>query len=454
MHMWPILLFSALLAIVIALPLVRKRISSGDAYLMDARQTTAFGAFASTVTLIGAGELVTVASLAFAGSGMSIALLAGYGLGLLVLAILVPRLRANSKERLYTSLPDLCYDRYGPAAGILASLLTFVALFALLAIQLATGSALLSSLFHVPRWAVSLLGALTIGTYLSFGAYGSVTRTDKLQLLFLVVGVPLLLYRIGASPATVAALRGLSFPLLPTVATLATGILVVLGSGDIFQRLYATRSDRDARLGLSFAGGAFIVYGFLLASVGLTTRLLAPSASADGAFLAAAEIAVGGGGFLGYVVLAAICSALLSTADTEVFVLSSLATKEWYRWHRGYKSVEATTMAFAPTVGRVALFAVAILGWLASLFFDSLVLTYTALLYFLLGLSPVVLFGALFRISSRLATLGLAVGLLAAGGLLLTHVIALDWAVVVALPGIILLSGALIASKRPIEALK
>lgn len=221
-----------------------------EEYTIGNREAGWFSIFASMVTLIGGGELLTVAAFAYLSDGAAITLLGGYSIGFLLLAWLAPRLRQRSSVRLYHSLPDLFYDQYGKLAGILAVLLSVLAFLALLILQLTAGTLVLTELIAVSELQAALICAAVIIIYLFFAGFRGVLLTDVIQLAVMLVGIPALAFVFIDLEQAGRGLASLHFGPVASLATLATGIFVILGSGDIWQRMYGAKTDSGAKRGL------------------------------------------------------------------------------------------------------------------------------------------------------------------------------------------------------------
>lgn len=407
------------------------RAKSGD-FAMDARSVGAFGVFASTFTLIGAGEFLTVAALAFVNDGAAVALLAGYGIGMVLLGVFSHVARRQSGDRHYLSLPDFFYDRFGRAAGAIANLLTIAAFFALLVLQLFAGALMLAEITPLSPWLGAFLSAAVVATYLLFAGFGGVILTDKIQFVLMLVGLPTLAFAVLPSPGDFLKVVELDFGPLSTAAVLLTGILVIIGSGDVWQRLYAAKSTRAARVGMTAAGLGFAVYGVILASIGIAARETGITDDPNSAFLAV--VLAREQGLVTSLVVLAVFSAMLSTADTEVFLISTLLENERRRW---LLRDETESRDPSATPIRYLIPVVAVAGAVAGLFAESLVSIYEMLLYALLALSPLVIVGSFRELTARNATIVLLLGTASLITVVALPQVSLDYAVLVVVPGLL-----------------
>ncbi|WP_373055456.1 sodium:solute symporter [Zunongwangia sp. H14] len=399
-------------------------------FALAGRKIGWFGVFASTFTLIGAGELMSVATLAFVNDGAAITLLGGYGIGMMVLGMFAKKFNSKSGNHFYFSLPDLIYEKYGHLAGLLSNGLTIFAFFALLVLQLFAGSVLLNELTSIPIWINAFLFAFVIAGYLMIAGFGGVIITDKIQLLLMLTGLPLLIFHFFPSTDGLELLFELDYSPLGTISILLTGIFVVIGSGDIWQRIYAARSDGAVRTGMFAAGFGFIGYTIMIALIGIEAREYGYTEIADNAFLS--TILAQEPGILISIVVLAVFSAILSTADTEVYLISTLLANEKRRWKKNNVNLSSE---LTPKEVRYFIPTIAITGALISIYSKSLVSIYEFLLLLLLALSPIIVL-AKFKILNPLhSSMILFLGIASLIFIWLAPFMSLDFAFLVVIPG-------------------
>ena len=407
--------------------------AASEEFAIGSRQAGFLSVFASSVTLIGGGELLLVASLGFLGEGAAISLLSGYSLGFLLLGFLAPRLRAKGNDLRYHSLPDYFRIHYGAAAGFFASSLTFLAFFALLILQFSAGVIVLTSLIRMSPLAAALLCAAVIVVYLVFAGFRGVLVTDLVQLTVMLIGLPILAFLFVRPSTALEELGSLSFQFLPTLAALATGTFVILGSGDIWQRMYGARTDRVARNAFFSSAIGFFFFTIVIALVGIGARIANLTDNPDEAFVTAALQAASEWPFFGAIVLLTVFSAVLSTADTETFLLGGMLARAIKRFGSADSDKLVTVSQY-----RLYLPVVALLGALAGLRTERLIDIYSFLLLLLLAMAPPVLIGC-FRVIPRWAinsSIGLALLLLI--GIQASAGFTLDYAVLVVVPGLVI----------------
>ncbi len=199
------------------------------------------------------------------------------------------------------------------------------------------------SVFGLAKEPSILVGAGIVLAYTLLGGFWAVSVTDTIQGLLMFTAalvLPLVaLAAVGGPAALVAGLAPLAGAGSPVAGvSLAAGIMFVLGilgigigypgQPHVVNRFMALRDERSLRHGRVIAlGWAVLVYAGMLL-LGLSARVLyAELGDAEQVlFFAAAELlpAVVAG-----VMLAAVLSAIMSTADSQLLVAASAISHDW-----------------------------------------------------------------------------------------------------------------------------
>jgi SSS family solute:Na+ symporter len=126
--------------------------------------------------------------------------------------------------------------------------------------------------FNLPPVAIALIAGVCVTAYLLYGGYASVTLTDVIQFIvitlgyFAIVGVTLL---VGSHAPAGPAVQTKDMP-LDFILLLALPLLFVPVSQDLHLRINSGKSQRDATIGVFFAGICYLVFGLISVSVGRT----------------------------------------------------------------------------------------------------------------------------------------------------------------------------------------
>ncbi len=244
------------------------------------------------------------------------------------------------------------------------------------------------------------------------GGFKAVLRTDLLQfaamaLVFLVL-LPLntdfaaldLQFDIG-SPGP---LRSVSF--------FVSGFASMFIGSDIWQRVYSARSARVARTSLFLAAAVWLMFAVSLLILGIAARRAG----------AQAENALFSGLFevlppeLASVAVVGILAALMSTLDTEIFLLASMIAKDFVSRRR-----ELTPEQLATTI-RIAMVGVAVPAMLIAIYWPTVLGALFMLLSLQMTLLPAIL-ASLFRPLNA----GIAFSSMVIGSLLVMPAFLLGW---------------------------
>jgi len=359
-----------------------RRAKTPPAYLIASHRANFWRVSASLFTLLGGGELVTMASLSYTYSFAAMWFFGGVAAGFITLGIVVPRIRSEDDFAHYTGLPDFFNRRFSPSAGVAAAFVVILAFFSLLMIQFIVGGKLLAHFLGWPYPVVVLCMSAVIVIYLSMGGYEAVLSTDVLQAVVMVIFGAIILLGLPRG-VTQAATPAASMPAVESLIFFLTAWLAVVASADIWQIIFASRSATVARGGLFMAAFGFTVFGLFLSHLGNVTRTFQPHlASPDDAFQAAIAQVLPES--LLPVAIIFVFAAVMSTADTEIFVVTRTVVREIRR--RTSTTLEDDTERRFTIAGTSY---VALLGALSAIVVtENLQLIYFTLIGLALALSP------------------------------------------------------------------
>lgn len=382
MHALLIVLY---LAAILAIGWRAGRGESSEDFLIGGRSMRALPIAASIVALIGGGYLGALAAISFVyGIGVLWYTL-GNMFGFVLLMLLAPRIREEADKRSFLTMADYFHDRFNRMTGGLVSIIVYGAFVSLLATQFIVGGAVFSGLFDVRSESAVLAMGVYTALYLLLGGFRAVVRTDMLQLAIMVavflVALPLSMnaeglmrtLRIGAAMVE-------PLPPLLIASFVVTGTTGMIAAADTWTRIYAAGSASIARRAVSMAAIVWLMFGLSLFVLGLMARVESPDGAAEDAFLTGLSSAFPG--MLGGLAATAILAALMSSVDTQLFLLSTSAAKDfgsrliggrwdaermtrWVRWAIVFNTVAAMLVAiYGP--GLIAV------GWIFSAMIASL----------------------------------------------------------------------------------
>ncbi|MEL6330713.1 MAG: sodium/proline symporter [Planctomycetota bacterium] len=298
--------------------------------------------------------------------------------------VLAGRMRDRAVELGAVTVPDLLSMHYGERAPVLRLMSVGVilsAMFLYVSAQMAAAGQMFAYVFDgLPYQAGVGIGVAIVLAYTVFGGFRSAVWTDMVQssiMLVAMVMMPIVLLAIGAGgeAGVVATLRAADPGLvaaLPEVSGLAL-VGFVLGSGalgvnlgypgqpHVLVRLMALRDRRAIRGGsiIQISWTTLIYAGAI--GTGVLVRAMAEGGTGWAAEIGAGEtelamiIAAGEvlPGVVGAFVLAAVVSAMASTADSQLIVAASAVSTD------GYERVAGGTR-FVKSLNRASVLALGI----------------------------------------------------------------------------------------------
>lgn len=260
--------------------------------------------------------------------------------------VLAPALRRASSEAGALTVTELLAGPRGTsgrrAVVVLGSVIVLLSLLTYVAAQFQGAGAAFAETFDIRfEWAL-LIGAGIVVFYTLLGGFWAVSLTDTLQGFMMVVAAIVLpavaLARVGTSGLTASLLGDATWwsaatKGLPTAAALGF-VLGLLGIGlgypgqpHVVNRFMALRDEDSVVVGRRIAlGWAVSIYSGMIA-LGWSARVLLPElASREDAFVSSTELLLPP--VLAGIMVAALLSAIMSTADSQLLVAASTVSHD------------------------------------------------------------------------------------------------------------------------------
>lgn len=417
--------------LVLGLAYNNRTVRTVDSFLMAERSVSTMGVGAATFSLVGGGEIVALTSLAFLYGPSAISLFIGYALGFFLLGLLSNRIRGGAEKEMYVSLPDYMYKKCGNLAGFITFLCSLGAFFSLLMLQLSAGGLLLSQIGGVEAASATIAIGILVTSYLAIGGFRTVISTDMLQGASRMLLVPFLGWAAYSQLSLGSVQAQATMPTMASVGMILTGFFTAMASADVWQRVYAAKSSASSRNGLWLGGLLMLLFGVVLVQLGIHAFAVAPSSVADDAFVSSVRLGLPEWASLLAVILVLI--SVISTADTEIFLVSSLLQSE--RRRRSIYTLHAGDSDGTVNSARGIVVVVGILSTLAALVFSDLVTIYLWLISALLVLSPIVIASLIFSPRPITGSAALVFSGALFIGLVVSGALTLENAYLIVLPG-------------------
>lgn len=349
------------------------------------------------------------------------------GLGSLVLAFSVgPRIYRIAAANGLLTLGDYLEFRYSRSVRLAVAALLWLGSLAILAGQLIAVGLVLQVVAGIPRPLGSAFGAAVAGGYFALGGLRASAVVNFAQVAVKAVGFVLATIWIwhasdgwGAIVEAVAARPSRDAEYLNWFGLGADGILAYAGllipaffvSPGLLQKIFGARDGATVRHAVGWQGIVLLAYAFLPVLLGMFAFVRFPDLADPG--LALPQLLADGlPTWLGGLMLAAIFSAEVSSADAVLFMLATSLVRDGLESARGRTLSESQLLAAARWVSLGA----ALLGLLLAIRFHS-VLDALRVFYSLLTVSLLVpLLGGLYwsRMNARAALAAIGAGISAA----------------------------------------
>ncbi len=257
-----------------------------------------------------------------------------YGLGIITMGLLLASKLANLRV---VSISEMLRKRYSAASQYVSAAISVVYTVLLSVVQVIAVGTVLKSFLGWDMTTSMLIGGSIALIYTILGGMWSVTITDVVQFVLMIVGV--FCFLVPASLNAVGGFEKMISSVPPSFLNpVAIGwdqlimyfLLMYLGimiGQDIWQRIFTAKDLRTARLGTVSAGIFSIFWGGAMAICGLAAYLLFPSLEHPQMALAEVVVKVTPPGMLG-VVVAALLSALMSSASGQTLAASTLMVND------------------------------------------------------------------------------------------------------------------------------
>ncbi|MFA6024548.1 MAG: sodium:solute symporter family protein [Candidatus Gracilibacteria bacterium] len=384
-----IIFFLIYIAIVVTIGIVSARKESEDGFMIAERKLEGVqvAATMSAGFFDGATLSIYIAFLYLYGFS-AIWLFVGIALGFLFVRRLAPKIKQKADELKVYTMPEYFSKILGKKNGLMFSFFLVLQFFLLLIVNLVISGKVLSAIFPIPYFLAVIIGGAIVLIYLLLAGFKAVVRTDFFQMIIMFVmslSVGVFLFGKTAIPVS-------EFNLGTMGIGNIIGFLVLMGFGimvapDLWQRIFATKDERNLKRGLSYAAVILLILGIVISILGLATKQSFPHIAPEDALVTGfSQLLPFGLKEFGMVLLYAVA---LSSSDTVTFVVSSIFTRDLKNYSKKYSEESMKKLTRFFIVFFIAL-AVAI-----GIFYQNILALGFSLASLNLALFPVV-FGSLY----------------------------------------------------------
>ncbi len=312
------------------------KIKSSEDYMIAGRRMGIFMvAFSLSANNIGGGSTTGLAGKAFGAWGMSaIWYVLAASIAMIPLAFFAPKIR----KALAVTIPEVIGRRFGKASSVFSAVLNIIALFCLTASQVAASGSVVATLTGIPMNVCLIIAGIVIILYTTLGGMIADQISDLVQFIIIFVGLaiatPFVINGVGGWAALSAKLPG--GQLSPT----KIGWVVIIGyifnyfctflSGpEMISRFESAKDEKTAFRASLLSGvlmAAMAIFPTLLGLAALAVKDALPGVSGSTAMMAVTSKFAPT--FITGLVSAAIISATMSSADSNLLCMSTMAMND------------------------------------------------------------------------------------------------------------------------------
>jgi len=308
-----------------------------DSFFLASRNLGIFHVVASIFsTVSGAGTVFMVAALGYTYGISAIWFFISSFVGFIIFSLAVPKIKQIADEHDCITLPELLIVKLDRKSMILASLVTIAIFGGFVAVNFLAAGKILKIVFDVPLAPIVVGFAVVVTLYSLLGGFKAVVWTDIIQMFIIIFGVSLVLILAINSAGGVGAINslpethkdpiGMGLPLI--IGMFLSTFLSYFSSQDIYQRMFAAKSQTTAKRSVVLMGILLVLGGSVVMFLGVFGRILFPDILAGEVIptLTKNLVPVGLTGF----VLAAYLAMANSTADSELLTVTSNIMRDFF----------------------------------------------------------------------------------------------------------------------------
>ena len=316
------------------------KIKNSSDYMVTGRRMGLFMvAFSLSANNVGGGSTTGLAAKAFGSWGMSaVWYVLAASIAMIPLAFFAPKIR----KTMAVTIPEVVQRRFGKSASTFSAVLNILALFCLTSSQIAASGSVVSTLTGIPLNVCLLIAGLVVVLYTMLGGMIADQISDLVQFIIIFVGLAI------ATPFVLNGAGGWNAiaEKLPPVQLDFTkiGWVVIIGyifnyfctflSGPEMVSRFETAKDEKTAKGASLLSAvlmaAMSIFPTLLGLAALSLQDSLPGLAENGSNAMMAVTSVYAPPIITGLISAAIISATMSSADSNLLCMSTMFIKDIY----------------------------------------------------------------------------------------------------------------------------
>lgn len=395
---WLLFWIAIYLMVIVVLALRHLRTTDFEQYLVNNRSTRIVPlVFTTLATFVGGGTSMGLMALGYESGFAAVAIGIAYVIGFMIMASFAGKIRDYGAQYKIYSFPHYLNHKFTTGkdsnfAKIFSATVSGVNIFIfffILSAQFVAMASLLKFSFELEYTVAAIFSAIIIIVYTAIAGLSGVILTDMIQFIAIVIMI-LLIFIPGILEDTVYLKRLWELPdemlngtqlgwgfLIGTVIFLSWSVIARM---DIWQRILAAKDARTAKRMSLWSGLGMLPFYIIFPLIGMTIKIvlerdLGKNESADVAYEFIArhtnEVFFSGVDFgpvlMGFAVVG-LLSALMSSGDSFLNIISISAVKDFVGWNR-----KEVTEQKAHRIIRLATIVFGLLALFVALVFPNIV---------------------------------------------------------------------------------
>ncbi|MFB7639668.1 sodium:solute symporter [Peribacillus butanolivorans] len=331
-----------------------------------------FGCLAAVI--LGGASTIGTARLGYEYGVSGIWLVAMLGIGITLLGLFFSDKILNLRVM---TISEYLSKRFNKEAGFLSAIVSSLYALMVTVTQIIGMGSILNVLLNWNLTLSMFVGGGLVLFYTVLGGMWSVTMTDVIQFVVMTVGIffimlPMSISKVGGLASLENQLPAgfLSISNIGVDRIFQYFLLFALGmvvAQDIWQRISTAKTKEIAKKGTIFAGIYSVFYGITISVIGICTFIYLPSLEDSQTTFVSMALAILPTGVLGLIV-AAVVSALMSTASGTLLAASTLITNDIIKTLSNKQMSDGTYLLVSRIVtGIVGLISIIIAVWVQDI---------------------------------------------------------------------------------------
>ncbi|HEY4501429.1 MAG TPA: sodium:solute symporter family protein [Candidatus Paceibacterota bacterium] len=340
-----ILFFLLYIVIVVTIGIVSSRKETEDGFMIAERNVQGAQVAATMSASFFDGAILSVYLAYIYLYGFSaIWLFVGISIGFLFVRKYAWKIKQEADELRAYSMPEYFFRVLGKKNGLMFSFFLVLQFFLLLIVNLIISGKVLSTIFPIPYFLAVLIGGAIVLTYLLLAGFKAVVRTDFFQLtIMFVMSLSVAVFLFGTTSIPISEFSLGTLGVGNIIGFLILGGLGIMVAPDLWQRIFATKDEKNLKRGLAYSALVLLILGIVISIVGLATKQFFPNILPEDALVTGfSNLLPFGLKEFGMVLLYAV---VLSSSDTITFVVSSIFTRDIKNYTQKYKEESMKKLA-------------------------------------------------------------------------------------------------------------